>query len=180
MLSALLALTFLGPFTVSGNFPADLYGSVDTRMAGQSCAAGPCIWGHADASILPIKFKPPTGYRVRILSLQGDLTAQIKTLPGDPPAPRDSSAGVLLGFSTTSPEGSVQCDWCADNTMLYVQDYVNERSPKTRAPFRTEPGVVLEPDNVLLLKLASWLNTTEHPIHVEGTYTIRFRYERND
>ena len=57
----------LGPYTVSGNFPSDLYGPVDTRLAGTICADGPCIWGHADSNILPIKFRPRLGTRSKSL-----------------------------------------------------------------------------------------------------------------
>lgn len=164
--------------TVSGNFPRDLFGPTDTRMAGQICKVGPCIWGRADSEVLPITFHPPAGYRVRVLRLRGDLVAQIKVIPGDPAIPADSSAGVLIGFQSTAANGSVDCDYCASGTPLYIQDYVNDRQPKTRAPFDYETDLLLEPDNILNLKLAAWLNTTEHPIHLEGTYTITFRYER--
>lgn len=180
MLSLWFALlSILGPYTVSGNFPRDLYGPVDTRMAGQTCADGPCIWGHAEAAVLPITFHPPDGYRVRILSLRGDLVGWVKSLPGDPATPVESAAGVLGGFQTSSSSGSVQCDFCADGCPLYVQDSLTEKQPKTRAAFDyNDVGLLLDSDNVLNAKIASWLNTTGKPIHVEITYTIRFRYEK--
>jgi hypothetical protein len=172
-------LAALGPYTVSGNFPADLYGPVDTRMSGLICAGGPCIWGHADSAILPIKFRPPAGYRVRILVLRGDVVAWIKSLPGDSPTPAESAAGILAGFQTTSSSGSTHCDYCADGTPLYVQDSVTDKQPKTRAPFNyTDVGLLLDDDNILTAKIGSWLNTTGKPIHIEVTYTIQFRYER--
>ena len=171
----------LGPYTVSGNFPSDLYGPVDTRMAGTICADGPCIWGHADSNVLPIKFRPPAGYRVKILTLRGDVIAWIKSLPGDPPTPAESAAGILAGFQTTSSAGSVHCDFCADGTPLYVQDSVTEKQPKTRAPFNyTDVGTYLDDDNILNAKIASWLNTTNKPIHIELTYTIQFTYEKDN
>src|SRR5438445_5596764 len=116
MMPLILAITTAnlpGPYTVSDNFPADLYGAVDTRMSKQSCGAGPCIWGRADVALLPIRFHPPAGYRVRVLSLRGDLVAWIKSLPGDPPTPAESAAGVLAGFETPSMGGSPECDYCA-------------------------------------------------------------------
>jgi hypothetical protein len=168
----------LGPYTVSGNFPADLYGPVDTRMSGLICAGGPCIWGHADSATLPIKFRPPAGYRVRILALRGDVVGWVKSLPGDPPTPVESSAGILGGFQTTSASGSAHCDYCADGTPLYVQDAVTDKQPKTRAPFNyNDVGQLLDDDNILTAKIASWLNTTGKPIHIEISYTIQFRYE---
>lgn len=180
--ATMAAAVALGPiYTVSGNFPADLYGSVDTRMSGQTCAGGPCIWGRADAAILPIKFKPPVGYRVRIVALRGDVVSWIKTLPGDVLTPPESSAGVLGGFETPDSGGSAHCDWCADGCPLYVQDAVTEKQPKARTSFNYERvGLLLGPDNVLRAKIAAWLNTTGKPIHMEITYTIQFRYEKDE
>lgn len=174
----LFALVSLGPFTVSGNFPRDLYGPVDTRMAGLVCAGGPCIWGNADADVLPITFHPPAGYRVRILGLRGDLIAWIKSLPGDKATRLESAAGVLIGFQTTSSKASAHCEYCADGCPLYLQDSVTEKQPKTRAPFLYDNlDMLLDTDHVLHLKLASYLNTTGKPIHLEGTYTVIYRFE---
>lgn len=182
-------LALPSPYIASGNFPSDLYGPVDTRMAGQICGGGPCIWGRADYAVLPIRFRPPAGYRVRILALRGDLIAWIKTLPGDPATPLESAAGILGGFQTTSSlnasnggsgaEGSARCDYCSDDCPLYIQDSVTEKQAKTRAPFNyTDVGLLLDLDNMLNAKIAAWLNTTGKPIHVELTYTIQFRYEK--
>jgi len=174
---ALAAALLFGPHTVSGNFPRDLCGPVDNRMAGQSCGSGSCVWGTAEAQTLPITFHSPAGYRVRLLRLRGDLVAWIKTLPGDPAPALRSAAGVLLGFSTSADGGSSSCDYCADNTPLYIQDAVMDSMPKTRAPFDyADVGFTLPADNVLLLKIASWLNSTGDAIHVEATYTIQFDY----
>jgi hypothetical protein len=106
---ALFAL--LGTYSVSGNFAADLNGPLDGR---------PGTWGTAEAQTWPVKFFVPDGYRVRIVAIQGDLLAMPRTMPEDAPVPRGKSAGALLGFSTTAPEGSVRCSPCADNAMLYV------------------------------------------------------------
>ena len=64
LILAITTANLPGPYTVSDNFPADLYGAVDTRMSNQSCGAGPCIWGRADVALLPIRFHPPAGYRL--------------------------------------------------------------------------------------------------------------------
>lgn len=178
MIPLLLAiLAQFGPYTMSGNFPRDLAGPVDVRMAGQRCADGPCIWGTADSDVLPIQFYPPAGYRVRILRLRGDLVAWPRVLPGERPVAPGQYAGVLMGFQTSAPEGSQRCTWCADNTMLYIQDAVGEKP--TRAPFDyRDIDVLLEPDNILRLVVASWLNTTGRAIHIEATYTVVYRFEK--
>lgn len=164
-----VAASVLLPQTVSGNFPRDLYGTVDTR---------PACWGFADSAVLPIQFNPPAGYRVRILFLRGDVVAWIKSLPGDPATPLETAAGVLGGFQTTSAGASAQCNYCADGTPLYVQGAVSQIQPATRVPFDYENvGMFLDADNILNAKIATWLNTTGKPIHVEITYTIQFQYE---
>ena len=62
ILPILAALAVLGPYSSSGNFSADLLGTRDTR---------PDTWGNADAAGWTIQFRPPAGYRVRILKLRG-------------------------------------------------------------------------------------------------------------
>ncbi len=166
------------PFSVSGNFPRDLYGPIDTRMAGQTCGIGPCIWGHADSAVLPITFHPAAGYRVRILRLRGDLISWPKVLEGEPAIPENRYAGVLLGFSSTSSAGSVDCDFCAAGCFLYIQDALHGGEAR-RAPFDydfSKEWVVLDSDGVLNLKLAAFLNTMGRSIHTEGTYTISAQF----
>jgi hypothetical protein len=167
--------------TVAANFPADLYGPVDTRMSGQTCAGGPCIWGHADSALLPVVFHPPAGYRVRILALRGDLVGWIKTLPGDPATPLESAVGILGGFQTSSSLTagySPLCAYCVEGCPLYIQDALTEKQPKTRAPFDyNNLNLLLDSDNTLHVKIAAYLNTTGKPAHLEITYTIQFRYE---
>jgi hypothetical protein len=170
LLGAILSVcAFSQTVTVSGNFAVNLYGTIDTRS---DC------WGFADSAIFPVTFKPPAGYHVRILTLKGDMVSWIKTLPGDPETPKESAAGTLLGFQSTAPDTSKECDYCAENTPLYIQDSVSPARPNSRAPFNYDDvGLVLLPDNILRVKMASWLNTTGKPIHIEATYTIRFEYE---
>jgi hypothetical protein len=173
-----LALLVLGPHTVSGNFPRDLYGPVDTRGAGAVCNVGPCIWGHADSDVLPLKFYPPPGYRVRVLSLRGDLVAWIKSLPGDAPTLPESAAGVMLGYYGSNPNWAL-CDYCAEGYPLYIQDSVTQSSPKTRAPYVYDGlNFPLPADNTLYLVVAEFLNTTGKPIHLEATYTVKFVFEK--
>jgi hypothetical protein len=167
MILALLLAT-LGPFFASSNFTADLLGPVDVR---------PGCWGNADVATWTITFRPPPGYRVRVLRLRGDLVAWPRVLPGEKAIEPGNYAGVLLGFQTTAPEGSVRCDWCADNTALYIQDAMSNKP--IRAPFNHEIGALLEPDHKLVVKVAAWLNTSGHPIHIEPTFTTVFQFEKD-
>ena len=162
--------------TVSGNFPRDLYGPVDNRMAG-CVVVGPCIWGNADYATATIQFYPPTGYRVKILCIRGDLISWIKTLPGDQPTPPESKAGTLAGFEPPASTGSAQCNYCADNVPVYIQDTVSEKHPDSRAPYNYDNvDLMLGPENQLVAKIAEFLNTTTKAIHLEITYTIKFCY----
>jgi hypothetical protein len=40
--------------------------------------------------------------------------------------------------------------------------------------------MLLDEDHILYAKIADWLNTTGKPIHIELTYTIQFRYEKDE
>lgn len=144
-----------------------MLGPVDTR---------PATWGNADSASLPITFKPPAGYRVEILQIQGDLVSWPKVMPGDTPVTKDRYAGILIGFSTTEPEGSIHADYFADNCLVYVQDAIHGgRTRRTR--FRV--GGINRPlaaDSVLVIKLAAWLNTTGYAIHMEGTARVEYQF----
>jgi hypothetical protein len=167
--TALAQSSTLGPYSSSTNYSVDLLGPVDTR---------PNCWGNADSFTWRMPFHPPVGYRVRILALHGDLVAWPKVLAGAPPVPNGAYAGVLVGISTSAPSGSANCDFCDDPTMLYLQGGINSGSA-VRLPYdRTDLSAVLEPDNNLLIKVASWLNTTGYPIHIEPTFTVRYQFER--
>jgi len=164
-------------YTVSGNFPRDLYGAVDTRQPGTVDREGPTIWGHADSATATIQFYPPVGFSVKILSIRGDLISWIKTLPNEPATPPESKAGTLAGFETPGASGSLHCNLCADGTPVYVQDSVSEKIPNSRAPFNYDGvDLTLGPDNKLVSKVAEFLNTTGKAIHLELTYTIKFTY----
>jgi hypothetical protein len=164
-----LSLSHLGPYSASSNFSVDLVGVADTR---------PDTWGTAGVQTWPVTFHPPAGYRVRILSIsKGDLIAWPKMLPGDAPIAPGMVAGVLLGLSTTAPEGSTRCTPCADNTMLYIQAVTGAegvRAPLPPGPI--EAGGLLEADNTLIVKVASYLNTTGKALHIEPTFTITYEF----
>ena len=158
---------------VTGNFPRELFGPVDTR---------PTCYGHADADSLPIKFHPPVGYRVHITHIRGDLLAWAVVPDGQPEPKSTSGSGALAGFSYTAPDtpvcpdcGSVYCDWCADSAMVYVQTAFSGTNRAQRTWDYDVDGY-LGPDNVMVLKIAAWLNTTGYPVHVEVTWSARFEY----
>ena len=155
--------SFLPQPVVSGNFPRDLYGPVDTRA---DC------WGHADSATLDIQFYPPAGYGVFITSLTGDLIAFPKT---DQAIPGNRYAGVLVGTWATGTDGTAPCDFCAPGYNSYAQDAISTNADKTRAAF-AGTSLTLGSDNVLHLKIAEFLNTMGVPIHLEATYTIRFAW----
>jgi hypothetical protein len=164
--------------TMAGNLPRDLLGPVDMRDTRTVCN-GPCIWGNADSVLMPITFSPPAGFRVKILSLRGDMVSWIKSLPGDKATPLESMAGTLMGFEENDTQTDLACTYCAMRTPLYIQDSVGEKSPNHRADFNYDGvDLVLPADNTLNLKIAAWLNTTGKPIHIEATYVIKFQFVR--
>jgi len=148
-------------------------------MQGQTCGSGPCIWGHADSAVLPMVFKVPAGYRVRILRIRGDLIAWPKVMEGEAPVKRGAYAGVLLGFSTTIKEGSPVCPMvCAEGVPIYLQAGISDQP--IRVPFDVdlrEERTFLDADT-LYLKLASFENTLGHSVHMECTYSLRIQFER--
>lgn len=167
--AAAAALPILGPYNAANNFATNTYGPVDTR---------PETWGNAQAVSWPVKFTVPPGYRVRVLKITGDLVAWPLVLPGDAPVKDGAYAGVLVGFQTTAKEGSDKCSPCADNTFVYVQGAL-QNGAAVRIPFSqtVDAGGILDSDNIMVVKAASWLNTTGKPIHMEVTYTMTYQYE---
>ena len=158
----------LGPYSAPANFSADLYGPVDTR---------PATWGNAEAQTWQLQFFPPAGYRVRILSIDGDLVAFPKVLPGGDPVPDGTYAGVLLGFQVNGPATEPWCDYCAGSTMIYVQSALDSH-PVTRAFSRkTAIDGLLASDHILYIKVASWLNTFGVPVHLEPTFDVQYQFE---
>ena len=162
----LLWASLLGPWLASSNYSVDLAGAADSR---------PGTWGTADSFTAPIAFHPPHGYRVRILRIRGDLTAWARVLPDESPVAQ-GTAGVLVSFQTTARDGSARCTPCADNTLVYLQGAVSGPGA-VRVPFDARTSVLLEPDSILRVTVASWLNTTGKPIHLEPTFTVVYRFE---
>jgi len=153
----------LGPYSAASNSVADMIGLQDER---------PGTWGTSDWVICKITFKPPAGYRVRILRVYGDLTAWARGVVA-----AGANAGALWALSTTGPEGSVRMDYGADNTFVYIQGVVNDSALRAAFEFDTHVGGLLEPDNVLVSKLAVFLNDTRRTIHLEPTWTMVYQFE---
>lgn len=154
----------------AANFSADILGTPDTR---------PDTWGTAGYQAWTIQFKNvPALHRVRIVRVFGDVISYVRDKS-------NRTAGTLFGLATTAPDGNIgmdsiqRCDFCALNTMLYVQDFVG---PHGGGGLRTFDNVVsagglLEPDHKLLVKVAAWLNETGQPIHIEPTINVVYKYE---
>ena len=154
------------------NCSVDLLGEQDNRQD---------TYGRAAYKVWPLRFKPPDGQRVRINHVIGDLLALL--VPGAEPPLAGGSSGVLVGLQTTAPEGSAHADLAADNTFLYRQGAITTAQPKAEIPFDFDfsvgptGGGLLEADGVLLVKVATFLNTIGVPIHLEATFVIEYDFE---
>ena len=156
-----------GPWMASSNLSVDLAGAIDTR---------PSTWGTADFYDFRVSLAAP-GKRVRVLRIVGDLVAWPRVLPGELPVAAGQYAGVLVGFMTTAADGSARCVPCADNTMVYAQGAMG--ALPIRVPFEREVSVggLLGADGVLVVRIATWLNSTGRPVHAEATFTVTWRAE---
>ena len=153
---------------LSANFSTNIVGKVDSRVA---------TWGTTGVQKWTVQFHPPVGRIVRVLSVSGDVVAW-PSFGGVRPAlvERGRFAGLLMGLQTSGPDGSVFAIPAADNTFLYVQGVVAQGA--TRVPFNRDVYVDLPADSKVIVKVASWLNDTGCPIHIEPTFTIRYRFVR--
>lgn len=158
------------------NFSVDLQGPVDHRQA---------TWGRADAQIIKITFPDaPPGSRVHVLRVYGDFVAWPKGK-----APDGTCAGVLMSMASTRGNngdrlacesgGTFLARCAADGTFLYKQRALCAGSPASNMDFDLDvsAGGLLEPDNIMELKVASWLNDTGLVIHMEPTFVVVYRYE---
>lgn len=147
------------PLPLSGNIAGDFSGPVDTR---------PGTYGTAEASSTPLVFAPPAGFLVHVDRILGDVVAwpTAGCVQGVPPS------GVLAGFQVNVPPDAPTCNLCAANTPMYVQAAVPPAGA-TRV-FDYPIGLTLT-DNTLTVVLASWLNSYGGAVHIEITYTIRYR-----
>lgn len=152
----------LGPYSAATNHADDIAGTLDTR---------PSTWGTAGYAVHHLEFHPPAGYKTRILRVYGDFQGWVRKNPSG------NCAGVLWGLSNTAKDGSDRVTPAADNTFLYVQDAVCERRP-FRAAVDYKINRLLESDNVLVSKVAVWLNETGEPIHMEPSFVVVYQFER--
>lgn len=164
MLGLALQLMTSPQMSLATNNSTDLFGVIDTR---------PNTWGRAEAYTHKLVFTPPTGWRVRIVRVYGDVVSWPLG-----PQPDGTHAGVLFGLQTTAPDGSRGADLAGDNCMLYLQDVVVGGRSRIGFDHNVEVGGLLEKDNTLLLKVASWLNTTNLTIHMEPSLVIVYRWEK--
>lgn len=172
---ALACASFAQPIQVgTSNFAADLRGQPDNR---------PATWGTAEATAWTITFSPTEGKLVEILGVEGDLVSW-PTEMGNTPATVEEGrfAGVLLGLgNSSSGSGSTKADFLDDNTFLYIQDVVDQHGARSR--FQQEYGacsVLLNEDHEVMVKVAVWLNDTGRMIHMEPTFTIKYRFIRKE
>lgn len=152
------------PCSSSTNWAADIQGTPDTR---------PDTWGTAGSVDIALHFQNvPARYRVRIERVYGDLIAWPKATP----AP-GSNAGVLVGLLSTAIRDEYLIPG-QDTCMLYLQGVINGGNG-ARIPFdvRTAAAGLLEADNILLTRAATFLSTLAVPVHVELTLTAVFRFE---
>jgi len=156
----------LKPCLVTANFSTNLEGDPDTR---------PSTWGMAKAQTWTLQFTPLPNTQVEILEVSGDLVAW-PTTGGLGPAIVEPGrfAGVLFGLQTTEPEGSTRAFPASDNTLVYIQDAVAQE-PR-RASFDRHIRRTLPADNKIIVKVAVWLNDTGYKIHIEPTFTIKYRF----
>lgn len=162
-----VAAQTLGPFQASSNFAFDLQGHLDTR---------PYTYGFADDQSKTIHFNPPAGWRVRILTLQGDFIYS----PEFNVAPAAAGTGtyVMLALNRDSAESSGRCTPCDDNSMVTLQ--ATWPGPG-RIAFNRDVHVngLLGPDNTLVIKTAIFFNTTGLFIHLEPTINFTYQFERD-
>lgn len=151
------------PRSIATNFSADIKGDPDNR---------PDTWGDAGYIVKKITFTPKPGCRIRITKAYGDfLIWPVGKVE------RGKFAGALFGLRTTAPEGSIQADWAADNTFLYIQVATGGEPARAAFNYDVASGGLLGSDNVMLVKMAVWLNDTGLPIHMEPSFVIQFQYE---
>ena len=164
---SLLAGTCSDPGTlhaISGNFSSDQVGTQDTRQY---------TWGKAAAEIKVLTFdKVPAGCRVELVKMTGDFIGYALGA-----VPAGTQAGVLIGVSRSGAglAGSHFADFAADGVYVYRQATVDSQSARL-AINDTFVDSVLNEDNVVWFKIASWLNNTGLTIHMEVSFVLQFHY----
>lgn len=158
---------------ISGNFAYDLQGVQDTR---------PDTWGTAADDYRVLTFRNvPSGARVRVLKIVGDLTAR-RISHWVPNGEVKGYTGVLAAIHRPDSSGSLYGDLAADGHFVYVQGDIGA-SGVVRVPFDqsydpSDPGAVLDPTHRLVFKFAKYLDETGYWTHAEITFSqIDFCFE---
>jgi hypothetical protein len=151
---------------LSINYPFDAKGEPDTR---------PGTWGRTAADDGKIQFTHvPKGYRVRIERVYGNVTARVVGT-----APQNTYAGILFSLINSHTDASPYATMSSSGCMLYVHADVGPNQPRiVNFDTNTHSEGLLEPDNVLLVRRAVYLNETEAVQHIEPSFVDEFRYER--
>ena len=170
--AGLFAQCVTGPMSAAGNFAVVLEGR---EFPGDS--ATPAIWGLRDYHVFPLQFFPPDGWRVRILSISGDLIAT-PTFRGEKPAVVEEGrfAGVLAAVGINeSSQGSQYGDWMADDVLVYAQGTLGKYNPAITVQFREHHGAtrnnVLHPSNKLYFTVAKYQDDTGTFTNLEITFS---------
>lgn len=163
-------------YVISTNVVDRFIGKPDTREN---------QFGRQGFAIHRIVFKPPEGYRVRIVEIHMDVVAKwsgretlyIKynsdgVIPSDLWTP---SGWALGGLQTTGPEGSRLAHPAADNTIIYRQLEVPDRVEFNLN--RVHNGLLM-PDHTLLIKHAIFNVVGGREIQIETSGEIAFRFKR--
>jgi hypothetical protein len=154
----------LGPYSDAFNFPADLTGTPDTR---------PTTWGLSTSQNGSVPFYPPAGYRVRILSLQGNYMAWARAVyaPGN-------HVGTSWGILTNGPVGSSRASFAADNCFVWLEYGLS--NGEVNEPFKidTSAGGLLAADNTMVIVMAVYLNDQPISVHQETTFIATYQFER--
>ena len=165
-------VAFLGPFQSTSNTAFDVAGDPDGR---------PGSWGLSKAVPVRLKITAPTGYRVRILHIAGDLVAWPKkgVLTGD------RYAEVGWGLNTSLNDGSKYMSYpddpkatAYDNCMVWIQDVIVATRGAVRATFDRRVSALLNSDGIMYSQAFVALNTSGLEIHLEPTVTVTYRFEK--
>jgi len=157
----------LGPYSASTNHAADIMGTPDTR---------PNTWGDAGAAVQTRIFHPPAGYRVRILRVYGNYQGWIRQkdqiIPG-------TCTGVLWGLRSNADDTS-DMTYGSRNTFAYIQDATCGQPFRQIFDFNVSVGGLLGEDNTMNSVIAIFESDTGQPVHSEASFTVVYRYEKND
>ena len=164
----------IGPFQTTLNHSVDVTGKPDKR---------PSSWGLSQAVPIRLKVTAPTGCRVRILRVAGDLVAWPKT--GTMTGAQYAEVG--WGLNTSLDDGSKYVSYlddpsamAFDNSCAWVQDSLTATHGSSRISFdRDVSACGLLKDGTFISQTFVALNTSGLAIHLEPTFTITYQFEEN-